>query len=176
MTTESTSARPGPHGFDPGFGGQHDISSTSGRLDFDPFREERDEYPTSEIPVIQVDEEQPADEADSFRVRPYARTGGRTRSKIDLAIETIVTSREHAVDSSRLSSAEHHVISKLCLQPHSVAEVAAKLRLPLGVVRVLLSDMSGLSLIEVHSNGELSSNGRPPIDLMERVLAGLRRM
>ncbi|GGP64587.1 DUF742 domain-containing protein [Saccharothrix coeruleofusca] len=109
------------------------------------------------------------------RVRPYTRTGGRTRSTTALAIETIVTTNERAARDALTSTAEHRIISDLCRLPHSVAEVAARLHLPLGVVRVLLADMSDLSLINVHQNAD-NSDGGPSLELMERVLLGLRRI
>ncbi|WP_433262214.1 DUF742 domain-containing protein [Actinosynnema sp. CS-041913] len=112
----------------------------------------------------------------TFRVRPYTRTGGRTRSTTTLAIETIVSTNEQARRDALTSTAEHRIISDLCRHPHSVAEVAARMRLPLGVVRVLLADMSDMSLINVHEQAGLAGDGRPSIELMERVLTGLRRI
>lgn len=112
----------------------------------------------------------------TLRVRPYTRTGGRTRSATTLAVETIVTTNERAGRDALTSTAEHRIISDLCRLPHSVAEVAATLRLPLGVVRVLLADMSDMSLINVHAEEAVDDKGRPSLDLMERVLAGLRQM
>lgn len=112
----------------------------------------------------------------TFRVRPYTMTGGRTRSTTTLAIETIVTTNERAERDALTSTAEHRIISDLCRHPHSVAEVAARLRLPLGVVRVLLADMSDMALINVHAQAGTSGDGRPTMELMERVLTGLRRI
>ncbi|GAA2682204.1 MULTISPECIES: DUF742 domain-containing protein [Actinosynnema] len=109
----------------------------------------------------------------TIRVRPYTMTGGRTRSTTSLAIETIVSTNERVGRDALTSTAEHRVISDLCRTPHSVAEVSARLRLPLGVVRVLLSDMSDLTLINIHENMETGEKG-PTMALMERVLAGLR--
>ncbi|GAA3856870.1 hypothetical protein GCM10022243_22690 [Saccharothrix violaceirubra] len=111
----------------------------------------------------------------TLRVRPYTRTGGRTRSTTALAIEAIVTTNDRADRDALTSTAEHRAIGDLCRLPHSVAEVAARLSLPLGVVRVLLSDMSDLALINVHE-GEDSPDGGPSLALMERVLLGLRRI
>ncbi|MFC6093160.1 DUF742 domain-containing protein [Saccharothrix sp. BKS2] len=110
----------------------------------------------------------------TLRVRPYTRTGGRTHSARTLAIETIVSTNERIDRDALTSTAEHRAISDLCRNPHSVAEVAARLRLPLGVARVLLADMSELSLITVHQGEPIDAEGRPSMDLMERVLAGLR--
>jgi hypothetical protein len=63
----------------------------------------------------------------------------------------------------------------LCTSPRSVAEVAALASLPLGVARVLLADMARVGVIRVHKNAA-TSDGRPGLALMERVLAGLHRL
>jgi hypothetical protein len=70
---------------------------------------------------------------------------------------------------------EHRSICDLCLDTRSVAEVAALLRLPLGVVRVLIGDVAGLGLVLVHSSNQTVGD-RPSIEFMERVLSGLRRI
>jgi hypothetical protein len=57
----------------------------------------------------------------------------------------------------------------------SVAEIAALLALPLGVVRVLLADMIDNGLMRAHRNP--TASGSPPdLSLMKRVLAGLHRL
>jgi hypothetical protein len=55
-----------------------------------------------------------------------------------------------------------------------VAEISALLRIPLGVVRVLISDMATEGLVRVHQP-QLDA-GKPDINLLERVLSGLRRL
>ncbi|ALG06003.1 DUF742 domain-containing protein [Kibdelosporangium phytohabitans] len=108
-------------------------------------------------------------------VRPYTKTGGRTRSDYDLAIEALVSTS----DRGRLPEAavlpEHRSICGLCLDTRSVAEVAAHLRLPLGVARVLIGDMAGMGLVLIHQSGMVVGD-RPSIEFMERVLSGLRRL
>ncbi|MGH3550792.1 MAG: DUF742 domain-containing protein [Pseudonocardiaceae bacterium] len=108
-------------------------------------------------------------------VRPYTWTGGRTTPVIDLAVETLVSTSEHGHDVAVLTSAEHRAVAELCSDPRSVAEVAALLSLPLGVVRVLLADMADIGLVVVHRSANGSSN-MPDMALMERVLSGLRRL
>jgi hypothetical protein len=108
-------------------------------------------------------------------VRPYTWTGGRTAPVIDLAVETLVSTSEHGHDMAALTSEEHRAVAELCRGPRSVAEVAALLSLPLGVVRVLLADMADIGLVVVHRSANGSSN-TPDIALMERVLSGLRRL
>jgi hypothetical protein len=70
---------------------------------------------------------------------------------------------------------EHSTICELCMETKSVAEVAAILRLPLGVVRVLIGDMAGMGLVVIHSSGMVVGD-RPSMDFLERVLSGLRRL
>ncbi len=111
----------------------------------------------------------------SAAVRPYARTGGRTQPVHDLAVETLVVSSAAGRVPSEIVSVEHVPIVALCDRAHSVAEVSALLGLPLGVVRVLLADMVEVGLIEVLHN-PTDEDGLPDRLLLERVLAGLRRL
>ncbi|MQA15339.1 MAG: DUF742 domain-containing protein, partial [Pseudonocardiaceae bacterium] len=106
-------------------------------------------------------------------VRPYTWTRGRTRPVHDLAVEALVSTTEHGHDVAALTSVEHRAIAELCQGPCSVAELAALLALPLGVVRVLLSDMTDLGLVVVHPTAG-GSGDVPDMALMERVLSGLR--
>nr|WP_245617284.1 DUF742 domain-containing protein [Amycolatopsis taiwanensis] len=108
-------------------------------------------------------------------VRPYFRTGGRTRPSRELAIEALVSTSERGRAIGRVRVPEHRSICSLCLDTRSVAEVAAYLRLPLGVVRVLIGDVAGLGLVLVHSATSVVGD-RPSIEFMERVLSGLRRI
>ncbi|WP_373308579.1 DUF742 domain-containing protein [Amycolatopsis bartoniae] len=108
-------------------------------------------------------------------VRPYFRTGGRTRPTYDLAIEALVSTSERGRSLDRVRVPEHRSICGLCLDTRSVAEVAAYLRLPLGVVRVLIGDVAGLGLVLVHT-ATAAVGDRPSIEFMERVLSGLRRI
>jgi hypothetical protein len=55
-----------------------------------------------------------------------------------------------------------------------VAEISALLRIPLGVVRVVISDMVAEGLVHVHQP-QLDA-GKPDLNLLERVLSGLRRL
>jgi hypothetical protein len=114
-------------------------------------------------------------EESSGLVRPYFRTRGRTRPSYDLAIEALVQTSERGRALERVRVPEHRSICDLCLDTRSIAEVAALLRLPLGVVRVLVGDVAGLGLVLVHS-ANTAVGDRPSIEFMERVLSGLRRI
>jgi hypothetical protein len=130
-------------------------------------------YPSS--PPVPAAVPPPVPAETSGLVRPYFRTGGRTRPSQDLAIEALVSTSERGRAIGRVRVPEHRSICSLCLDTRSVAEVAAYLRLPLGVVRVLIGDVAGLGLVLVHSTTSAVGD-RPNIDFMERVLSGLRRI
>lgn len=123
----------------------------------------------------------------SARVRPYSLTGGRTRSGHVLLVETFVASTAEldAVEECRalpkgsLRSTvmpELQAIVELCRRMRTVAEISALLRMPLGVVRVLLSDLADQGKIRVYGTGTGHGTGRPERALLERVLSGLRRL
>jgi len=116
----------------------------------------------------------PSDDADPF-VRPYARTRGRTRSDYDLPIEALVTTTDGAADGNSQMNPEFRPIAELCVQVQSVAEVAARLTLPLGVARVLLGDMARIGLVHVHTTAG-DETGQPEVALLEKVLSGLRQL
>ena len=106
--------------------------------------------------------------ADPQRVRPYAMTGGRTRPTRDaLAIETLVSTTS-TVDLTPKLTVEQRAIAVLCHDLLSIAEVSARLHLPLGVVRVLVGDMADEHLVMVHRPAQ--AGDRPDLALLERVL------
>lgn len=114
-------------------------------------------------------------EPGSSAVRPYAWTGGRTRSGYHLEIETLVSTSAKGLEHLDMLQYEHRSVAELCEHARSVAEVAALLAVPLGVAKVLLGDMAGLGLVAVHQT--VSGNGEAPdLAVMERVLSGLRRL
>jgi hypothetical protein len=113
--------------------------------------------------------------ADAQMVRPYAWTRGRTKSTVDMRIETMVSTSEHGENIEALTQTEHRSIAEICGEPRSVAEVATLLAVPLGVAKVLLGDMAGLGLVIVHKTATGGAN-KAHLMLMERVLSGLRRL
>ena len=76
------------------------------------------------------------------RVRPYAMTGGRTRpTHDDLELEALVVTTASGEQTPKLT-VEQQAIAALCHDILSIAEIAARLHLPLGVTRVLVGDMA----------------------------------
>lgn len=109
-------------------------------------------------------------------VRPYMLVRGRTRrgSAAPLPVEAIiVTSATASLDGLQL---ERGAIARLCRRPYSVAEVAARLGLPIGVVRVLVADLSAEGHVRVDLPLDAGAGDSVDRLLLERVLAGLEAL
>ena len=107
-------------------------------------------------------------------VRPYTVTGGRTQPRYKLPLEALVTSTVYEPRDLSVLAPECQAILQFCVDWRSVAEISAVLRIPLGVARILVADMSADGLVRVHQRDD--SEGRPDMNLLERVLSGLRKI
>lgn len=109
-----------------------------------------------------------------MRVRPYAITGGRTRSTLDIPLETIIVTTHKGDESINRLTLERGRIVEMCRQPLSLAEISAYLHVPLGVARVLVGDLTEEGFVEF--NRPRPSGERPDLKLLERVLDGLQAL
>jgi len=108
-------------------------------------------------------------------VRPYAITGGRARPRNDdLEVEALVSSTYQGELAPYLSW-ERRTIIRFCQEVQSVAEISARMEMPLGVARVLIADMADERLVTIHRPSELIGD-HPDLSLLERVLYGLRNI
>jgi uncharacterized protein DUF742 len=108
-------------------------------------------------------------------VRPYALTRGRTRptgEALDL-IALVTAVRGVEVNPMGLDP-EHLTLLRMCRLPASVADLAADLDLPVGVVQILLADLRERSLIHVH-HPTLPAR-LPDPRILREVADGLRRL
>jgi Protein of unknown function (DUF742) len=106
-------------------------------------------------------------------VRPYALVRGRIRdSGGEFDLVTMITVARRVRPAAAILEPEH--LQLLCLCPATVADLAAGLRLPLGVVRVILGDLRERGFIQVHRPVEPSR--MPDLMLLRRVADGLRRL
>ena len=115
-----------------------------------------------------------SEEGGSALVRPYAVTGGRTKPRYQLQIEAMVAASHYEARDLSVLSPECQAILGFCRDWRSVAEISAVLRMPLGVARVLIADMAMEGLVRVHQIDH--AQGRPDVNLLERVLSGLRKL
>jgi Protein of unknown function (DUF742) len=85
----------------------------------------------------------------------------------------VAAAHYEARDLSVLSP-ECQAILGFCRDWRSVAEISAVLRMPLGVARILIADMAVEGLVRIQQLDHVG--GRPDVQLLERVLSGLRRL
>jgi hypothetical protein len=111
------------------------------------------------------------DDAAGRLVRPYTVSNGRTRptSKLDLLSMVMSTGR---MPQGHLEP-DHARALGLCGSPTTVAEVAAHLKLPAVVTKVLLSDLVDCGAVSTRAPGAAAD----PTDrfVLEAILDGLQR-
>jgi hypothetical protein len=85
-------------------------------------------------------------------VRPYAVTKGRTMPAAGTSlglIDVVVAAIDAEVPAGLRLSPEHRQILARCGRPITVVDLASDIDLPVGVVRVLLSDLSQHGIVRV---------------------------
>ncbi|PTM94485.1 uncharacterized protein DUF742 [Streptomyces sp. VMFN-G11Ma] len=112
-------------------------------------------------------------------VRPYAMTRGRTTSagqhRLDLIAVVLAEPEAGDPESDPTLSPEHVDIVGLCRDtPQSLAELAAELDLPVGVVRVLIGDLVAREL--VHVTRPVPPAELPDESILRDVINGLRAL
>ncbi|CUR60456.1 conserved hypothetical protein [metagenome] len=104
-------------------------------------------------------------------IRPYTITAGRTQASVHLPVEATLRRVSETVDTE-LSQGALQVLT-MC-DTRSVAEVSAHVKMPIGVVRVLLSDLIEHGLVQVQATITERTSKDERIELIERTLRGLR--
>ena len=107
-------------------------------------------------------------------VRPYMLTRGRTTSS--LGVFELHAPVLALVVPGQLGRAtpEDRMIVELCQTPMSVAELAARLHTPVGVVRVLVGDLVDARMVQVRQAGDRAEHR--DVRLLERLLEGIRAL
>jgi hypothetical protein len=110
-------------------------------------------------------------------VRPYAVTGGRTEPDgevLDVIAVVVAMPGGDTDDDPQRRTPEHRRILAMCQRQATVADIAASTNLPLGVVRVLLSDLILSGAVTVIRQRPASL--RPGNDVLQEILNGLRAL
>jgi hypothetical protein len=104
-------------------------------------------------------------------IRPYTVTNGRTSTSLSFDLLSMVV----ATGTGNYASLEpdHMQALGLCLRPASVAEIAARLRLPAAVTKVLLADLVDCGALRAAPPQSASDTSNRV--LLERLLDGLQR-
>ncbi|MGD0701064.1 MAG: DUF742 domain-containing protein [Trebonia sp.] len=108
-------------------------------------------------------------------VRLYALTKGRTQPNGGASfglIDVVVATGERPSEHFRLGP-EHRRILSICRRPMPVVDLTSEIDLPLGVVRVLLGDLTGEGMLRI-----ISAQQQPVPDqsLLRMVLNGLESL
>lgn len=123
---------------------------------------QRDPYPDDSDEVIY----------ESATIRPYAVTGGRTRSTGDLIpIEALVSVIGRP--AVLLSAEKTRIVDLALTQYLSIAELSAHVHLPVGVVRVLVGDLVEEGHARVHGAVASAYNPATTLSVLESVLDGI---
>jgi hypothetical protein len=104
--------------------------------------------------------------------RLYTLTGGRTRSGPGTHFD-LVTLVVAECDPVPGLQSEHAAILRMCERPTAVVEIAAELRLPVSITRVLLSDLLAAGRVSARHPRRTAL---PDPDVLEQVLVGLRNL
>lgn len=120
------------------------------------------------------------DEEESYSVRPYTMTGGRTRASnsANLPVEALV---EGLVEPDVTQTPERRKILELTATQYlSIMELSAHIKIPVGVARILVSDLSETKCVRVHGlTPSMSTPGAPQdntaatLSVLESVLNGI---
>ena len=120
----------------------------------------------------------PGEEEDAYTVRPYALTGGRTTtSSTQMPVEALVQGMS-ATDVG-MTPERRAILELTATQYLSVAELSAHIKLPIGVMRVLVSDLADEGKIRVHGltttdhPGSTAYNPAASLSVLESVLNGI---
>lgn len=108
-------------------------------------------------------------------VRSYTLTAGRTRTDVDLPVEATLRRTEADEVGPEAGSTPRQRILRVC-DTRSVAEVAALVAMPIGVVRVLLGDLVIEGKVRVQATLTDTASRDERRDLIERTLRGLRAL
>ncbi|HWC24222.1 MAG TPA: DUF742 domain-containing protein [Flexivirga sp.] len=108
-------------------------------------------------------------------VRPYTLTAGRTTSQVDVPMEATVELTSAGQDRRWPPHEPSSRIAGLCAAERlSVAEIAARAGLALGVTRVLVGDLVTHGYAQLQKTLTDSTPSVERISLIERTLRGLR--
>ncbi|MCW2562682.1 MAG: Peroxiredoxin [Mycobacterium sp.] len=109
--------------------------------------------------------------------RPYARTAGRTDSGVELALEARVEALDTTAKPPRWPKNDvRGQILTWCAQSRSLAEIAARLSLPLGATRFLVGELVTHGYLRVLAPAGDSMTIDERRELITRTLRGLRAL
>ena len=113
-------------------------------------------------------------------IRPYTMTGGRTGADQPfIALEALVCATSTGVTNKHQFRWEAARILDLLKDEIAIVEIAARLEIPIGVVRVVVADLAhrgAVRISEPPSAVPASLEGYAYTTLLQKVLDGINRL
>ena len=125
--------------------------------------------PTADAVPAAPEPEEPGDDGARL-IRPYAMTGGRTTASADISLETQIQTSTRLNGDASSYRWEAAKILRLAERPMALVELAARAEIPIGVARVVISDLLEEGVVNVQRNVTVTSY----TSLLEKVLDGIR--
>jgi len=107
-------------------------------------------------------------EVDTQLIRPYLMTRGRTRTGAELQLETLVQARPGVPSPPEQ---EQLAVLGAARELASIVDLSARTALPVGVIRVLVTDLEGVGSMTVYEGA-----GDPDEDLVRRLISGVEAL
>lgn len=123
-----------------------------------------------------MDDREPVNAPEASLVRPYTLTAGRTNAAVNLPLEAPLQALASLRHPSWPPNDVRRSIAQLCVNNPSVAELSARLELPLGVARVLVGDLVASGHLRVLPTLNDRSTRDERRELIGRTLRGLRAL
>ena len=121
--------------------------------------------------LVSAEDEHWLDEAAGRLVRPYTVSNGRTQPSNRMELLSMVMATGRAPHGHL--EPDHAQALGLCDSPTTVAEIAARLRLPAVVTKILLSDLVDAGAIDTRSPGLAADSDNTAV--LETILNALQR-
>ena len=113
-------------------------------------------------------------------IRPYTMTGGRTGAdQPHIALEALVSATPAGVRNKHQFRWEAARIIDLSSKETAIVEIAARLDIPIGVVRVVVADLANRGAVQISeppSDVPASLEGYTYTTLLQKVLDGIKSL
>lgn len=118
--------------------------------------------------------------AEGRLVRPYTMTGGRTGEDVPtIALESLIAATPEGVKMKRQFRWEAERVIEVAGHGTALIELAARMDVPIGVVRVLVADLAKRGAVQIVDSPGGTANDLDGIaytNLLKKVLDGIRSL
>ncbi|MGW4412169.1 DUF742 domain-containing protein [Nonomuraea sp. NPDC004702] len=112
---------------------------------------------------------------DDLAVRPYVMRGGRVRpSRAKIGVNTLLMAVPDGPPLPLTATNEQREVLAMCARLHPLVEVAARLRLPVSVITIVVGDLVDSG--RLHARSPIPQAGRPDLTMLLELLDGLRNL